>query len=226
MASNNDRIISALQEKGVLKQQIYQQTKGVFQQLNEVLQGIAEQTTAAMGSDSPVEVSYKTQGDFESSLRFSGDTLVFMMHTNVFTFNPEYFVHKSNYVQEDPTRAYCGMIMVYNFLSDSLRYNRLSDVGYLIGRIFINKDRHFFVEGRREFALMYSAFSQQPINETTLHQLAETAIVHAIDFDLFVPPIDVSKQLTVKDKIQATGLSAIRTGKRVGFEFIREQESE
>ncbi|WKN41302.1 hypothetical protein [Tunicatimonas pelagia] len=224
MEANNDRIISALQQKGVLKQQIYQQTKEVFQQLNEVLQGIAKHTAGAMGEDSPVEVAYKAQSDFESSLRFSGDMLVFMMHTNVFTFNPEYFVHKSGYVKEDPTRAYCGMIVVYNFLSDSLRYNRLSDVGYLIGRIFINKDRHFFVEGRREFAFRYSSFSQQPIDEKTLHQMAEAAVVHAIDFDLFVPPIDGSKQLSVKDKLQASGLSAIRTGKRVGFEFLRDQE--
>lgn len=224
MAVSEDRITTALKDKGTLKQQIYQQTKEVFNQLNEVLKEIAARTDEAMGDDSLVEVAYRPHGDFESSLRFSGDTLVFMMHTNVFTFNSEYFVHKSDYVKQDPERAYCGMILVYNFLSDSLRYNRLSDVGYLVGRIFINKDRHFFVEGRKEFAFMYNTFSRKPIDPETLHQIAETAIVHAIDFDLFVPPIDVSKQLTVKDKLQATGLSAIRTGKRVGFEFLRDQQ--
>jgi len=224
MTPTDDRIIKALQEKGVLKQQIFQQTKKVFHELNEVLHDIAEHTAEALGEDSLVEVTYRPQGDYESLLKFSGDTLVFMMHTNVFTFNAEYFIHKSDYVKQDPNRAYCGMIMVYNFLSDSLRYNRLSDVGYLIGRIFINKERHFFVEGRKEFAFMYNSFSRQPINEETLHQIAETAIVHAIDFDLFVPPIDVSKQLTVKDKMQASGLSAIRTGKRVGFELLRDQQ--
>ena len=224
MTQTDERIIKALQNKGVLKQHIFQQTKKVFNQLNEVLHDIAENTAKAMGEESLVEVNYRPQGDYESLLKFSGDTLVFMMHTNVFTFNPEYFVHKSEYVKQDPSRAYCGMILVYNFLSDSLRYNRLSDVGYLIGRIFINKEQHFFVEGRKEFAFKYNSFSRQPINEETLHQVAETAIVHAIDFDLFVPPIDVSKQLSVKEKIQATGLSAIRTGKRVGFEFLRDQQ--
>lgn len=226
MAQTDDRIINALQEKGVLKQEIYQQTQGVFRQFNEVLQGIATRTDAAMGEDSLVDVVYESQGDLESSLRFSGDTLVFMMHTNVFTFNSEYFIHKSEYIKQDPSRAYCGMILIYNFLSDSLRYNRLSDVGYLIGRIFINKDQHFFVEGRKEFAFMYNTFSRKPVDEETLQQIAETAIVHAIDFDLYVPPIDTSKQLTVKGKLQASGLSAIRTGKRVGFEFLREQEQD
>jgi hypothetical protein len=224
MAQTDTRIIKALQEKGELKQQIFQQTKKVFHQLNEVLHDIAEHTAESMGEDSLVEVTYRPQGDYESLLKFSGDTLVFMMHTNVFTFNPEYFVHKSDYVKQDPTRAYCGMIMIYNFLSDSLRYNRLSDVGYLIGRVFINNEKHFFVEGRKELAFMYNSFSRKPIDNETLHQIAETAIVHAIDFDLFVPPIDVSKQLTVKEKIQASGLSAIRTGKRVGFEFLRDQQ--
>lgn len=224
MSSSEDRIIKALGEKGALKQQIYLQTKEVFDELNEVLEGMAARTDEAMSEESNVRVAYEHQGDFESSLQFSGDTLVFMMHTNVFTFNPEYFVHKSEYVKQDPSRAYCGMIMVYNFLTDSIRYNRLSDVGYLIGRIFINKDKHFFVEGRKDFAFKYSTFSQQPIDQQTLHQMAETAIIHAIEFDLFVPPIDVSKQITLKEKLQATGLSAIRTGKRVGFEFLRDQE--
>lgn len=224
MTQTDDRIIKALQEKGELKQEIFLQTKKVFHQLNGVLHNIAERTTEAIGEDSLVEVTYRPQGDYESLLKFSGDTLVFMMHTNVFNFNPEYFVHNSEYVKQDPTRAYCGMILVYNFLSDSLRYNRLSDVGYLIGRIFINKEQHFFVEGRKELAFMYNSFSRKPIDEETLHQIAETAIVHAIDFDLFVPPMDVSKQLTVKDKMQASGLSAIRTGKRVGFEFLRDQQ--
>ena len=224
MTSSEDRIIDALNKKGVLKQQIYQQTKEVFDQLNEVLEGIAERTDEAMSEDSPVNVAYTHNGDFESSLQFSGDTLVFMMHTNVFTFNPEYFVHKSEYVQQDPSRAYCGMIAVYNFLTDSIRYNRLSDVGYLIGRIFVNKDKHFFVEGRREFAFRYNTFSQKPIDPPVLHQMAETAIIHAVDFDLFVPPMDVSKQITLKEKLQSVGLSAIRTGKRIGFEFLRDQE--
>lgn len=224
MPSSEDRIVQALNDKGVLKQQIYLETKEVFSQLNEVLQNIAERTQQEMKEESLVEVAFTPNGDFESSLRFSGDTLIFMMHTNVFNFNPEYFVHKSDYVRQDPTRAYCGMILVYNFLTDSIRYNRLSDVGYLLGRIFINKEKHFFVEGRKELAFMYNTFSTQPIGQETLQKIAETVIVHAIDFDLFVPPMEVSKQITLKEKLQATGLSAIRTGKRIGFEFMREQE--
>ena len=35
--------------------------------------------------------------------------------------------------------TFCGIINIYNFLSDSFKYNRESDLGYLVGRIFINK---------------------------------------------------------------------------------------
>ena len=44
-------------------------------------------------------------------------------------------------------RTYCGVINMYNFLSDSFKYNRENDLGYLIGRMFINKE-NTFVEGK------------------------------------------------------------------------------
>lgn len=65
------------------------------------------------------------------------------MHTNVFCFPPEHAVGKSSYVLETPTRGYCGMIQAYNFLSDSLKYQRLSDIGYLLARLFINAEGNF-----------------------------------------------------------------------------------
>ena len=43
----------------------------------------------------------------------------------------------TSYVKEDKNRSYCGVIHLYNFLADSFKYNRLNDVGYLIGRVFI-----------------------------------------------------------------------------------------
>ena len=50
------------------------------------------------------------------------------------------------------------MINIYNFLADSFKYNRLNDVGYLVGRVFLNKDLHYFVEGKRQLGFLYNDF--------------------------------------------------------------------
>jgi len=34
------------------------------------------------------------------------------------------------------------MISIYNFLSDSFKFNRVNDIGYLIARVFTNKENH------------------------------------------------------------------------------------
>jgi hypothetical protein len=48
--------------------------------------------------------------------------------------------------------GYFGVVNVYNFLSDSFRYNRERDLGYLVARIFLNKEGHFFVQGSANWA--------------------------------------------------------------------------
>ena len=75
------------------------------------------------------------------------------MHTNIFDYQSNHQICKTKYVQQDLMRSFCGIINIYNFLSDSLKYNRMNDSGFLISRIFINKDKHFFVEGDKEMGL-------------------------------------------------------------------------
>ena len=148
-------IVRALELKAGAKQYIFRKTIDIFQifksQIREVVKEVAPQMK---GVDSHVEVSSSELGDFEAELKFSGDTLLFLMHTNIFNFPPEHAIHKSEYVREDPMRAYCGMIMIYDFLSDSIKYSRMNDVGYLIARIFVNKDGHFFIQGKRQFSFL------------------------------------------------------------------------
>lgn len=195
----------------------------IFHEFKVQMKAIKEEIEPEMRKiDKNVELSFHEFGDFESELKFSGDTLVFMMHTNVFTFPPEHEVSKSSYVTDEPLNAYCGMIMIYNFLSDSIKYNRMDDSGYLIARVFINKEGHFFVDGKRQFSFLYNDFSAYVINTEIVKQIIQTAILHTLDFDLFAPPIDEVNEITLGQKVMATGFAALKTGKRMGFDYLDE----
>ena len=133
-----DLIVETLKSKSVLKQDIYDITLNSFQLVKTVFKEIASDLSQKVTkADQRIKIEYKDKGEFEAELKVGGDLLIFNMHTNIFDFDKSHTIWKSSYLHEDPTRSYCGMITVHNFLSDSLKYNRVNDVGYLVARVFI-----------------------------------------------------------------------------------------
>lgn len=215
-----ERVIESLKSKSCLKQRVYRNTLKWFDVMKKHADTIALQLHQEMDVfDKNVQINFKEKGAFEFELRFSGDLLAFNMHSNVFTFEPNHHIHKTPYVAINPLNAYCGVINVYNFLADSYKYNRLNDLGYLVGRIFINHDNHFFVEGRRQFGFMFSQFGNQILTENILHDLVLGAMQYAIDFDLYAPPLESIQQQTLVQKLTENGNAGISTGKRLGYNY-------
>ena len=132
---------------------------------------------------------------------------------------------KSSYIHEDNQRAYCGMINVYNFLADSFKYQRNDDSGYLVARIFINKDNHFFVDGKRQLGFLYNDFANAKISKTAIKNVMESAILYSLDFDLLTPSYDDMKEISISDVVELTRNMRIRTGKRLGFRFHADSDS-
>ena len=220
MEEKTKQIVGSLADKASLKQFIYRKTQNHFNDFKAEISSLADTLGAELSTiDQTVEINYRSRTDVEAELKFGGDVLLFMMHTNIFNFPPEHQVHKNEYVQEDESRSYCGMIMIYDFLSDSIKYSRMNDVGYLIARIFINKDGHFFVQGKRQFSFLYNDFSQFELNKDIIKLFVQTAILHTIDFDLFVPPFSSVQTITLMQKMMQSGNAALKTGKRLGFTY-------
>lgn len=220
-------IIQTLSVKARLKQQVFDKTFLVFNQAKEVLQEITNDYNGKLkGVDKRVLLEYKDRGKFEAQLKVAGDMLIFSMHSNIFEFDRGHVVWKTSYAQKDKTNTYCGIINIFNFLSDSFKYNRNDDLGYLIARVFVNKEMYYFVEGKRQFGFLYSNFGKEKITKEIIKKIINTAIVYALQFDLLVPPYDNVKIASVgqmKKKIQSAQL---QTGKRVGFQFNSDDVSE
>lgn len=205
-------------QKSHTKQHVYEITQDVFKRIKEVMRAMSEQLTPVMSDKAPnVEVKYSEPGNFEVHLKFSGDTIVVMMHTNVFDFDNSHHVGKTKYVQEDPMRVYCGLIQIYNFLSDSLKYNREQDMGYLIARLFINKEQHFFIDGKRPLSFIYNDLEKNVVSDAVLNHIVEEVMLFCLNFDLLVPPIDAINFITVEQKNLMSYSSGMPTAKRLGF---------
>jgi hypothetical protein len=214
----NPEILKLLSEKSSAKQFVFRQTKALFDDFKNILKTIANELNESICDiDANVVVDYKDTGLFEVQIHFSGDVIIFQMHTNVFTFEPNHIIWKNSYIKEDKLRGYFGVIYVYNFLADSFRYKRHGDFGYLMARLFINKEKHFFVEGKRQFGFLYNNVANDIIDQEKMRQIIEKSIVYALDFDLTTPDYNQMREITVGQMLaQGTSLN-ISTRKKLGF---------
>ncbi len=224
-----ERKISQINEllcnKSHAKQVAYQLTLDSFNELKEVMKELQEEIMPCLIEDAPnITIKYFETGTFEAQLKFAGDTLVAMMHTNIFDFEDEHFINKNPYIIENPLREYCGMIQIYNFLSDSLHYNREQDLGYLVGRVFINSEKHFFVEGKRPLSFVYADIAKQRITKEMLKNIMEECMLYCLNFDLLAPPVDAVKYISVEQKNALSFSSGMPTSKRVGFRMENDKD--
>jgi hypothetical protein len=218
--SADNLILKTLKEKSSTKLKIYNNTLKVFSTLKGVAREFADETKLeAAKINKDIVINYNDEGDFEAKLQVAGDMLLFMMHTNIFEFPKDHSIMKSSYIRKDKMRSYCGIIYVYNFLADSYKYNRTNDTGYLVARIFINKENHFIVEGKRQFEYLNNSFVSGVIDKKALRKILETAVLYCLDFDLLLPPYDTMQEVNFGEVQEyATNLN-LKTGKRLGFRF-------
>ncbi|MDR2449878.1 MAG: hypothetical protein LBD52_07970 [Prevotellaceae bacterium] len=216
-----EAMLKHLTGKSVVKEQVYDATLDVFNQIKEILHELCNDVNEVLpeNQNRRVRLEYRDRGKFEAEIKVAGDVLIFSMHSNVFQFDRNHPVWKTAYVQKGPYHSYCGIISVYNFLSDSFKYNRNDDLGYLIGRLFINRDKSFFVEGKRQEAFGYRRFGEKVITPSDLVLIIEAAVLYAIEFDLLAPPYELVKLATVEQMNAKIENAKIQTGKRVGFQF-------
>lgn len=213
-------IVDTLIEKSSMKQQVYENTIEAFGIIKTVLHELSTELNANIkNSDKKIRLEYRDRGKFEAEIRVAGDILIFSMHSNVFEFDRDHSIWKLPYVKENKLNSYCGVINIYNFLTDSFKYNRIDDLGYLVGRFFVNRENHYFVEGKRQMGFLYNNFGQATINKEEVRKVLQTAILYSLEFDLLVPPYDMVKIATVAQMNSKIDSSKIQTGKRLGFKF-------
>jgi hypothetical protein len=218
--TSREQILNLLREKVALKQQVSDLTHEVFDELKVILKELFLELQAEIVKlKKDIPISYQARGDFEVVLTIADDTLVFLMHTNVFTFDKDHEIWKNSYVEKNPLCVFCGKIYVYNFLSDSFKYNRANDVGYLIARIFINREKHFFVEGKKQLGFLFNDFQHDVLNKKRIREILESAVLYSLDFDPFTPPYDQLTPISVQAVMETSLLTKIATGKRLGFRF-------
>lgn len=221
----NESLKNLVFDKSDLKQQVYRTTFDAFELFRSTTRQLIELFQAHAAEEGrQVRFEFTDRGDFEFEVRFAGDVLLFVMHTNVFEFSRDHAVMKSPYIRADKRRSYCGIIRIYNFLADSFLYQRDQDLGYMIGRVFVNYENHCFIEGKRELGMLYMNFDTSLISSDSVRTIVESAIEYTTNFDLLTPPYDEVKLVSVGEMRANFDKKSLPTGKRLGFRFQADTE--
>lgn len=215
------KILETVVGKSNLKQKVFDNTFAAFNLLKDTLFELAAEMDDELDGklDRRTRLEYRDRGKFEAQLQIASDLLIFQMHSDVFTFDDNHLIWQNAYVQEHRENAYCGVINIYNFLSDSFKFNRNADEGYLIGRIFINRENCYFVEGKLQSSLRATNFGKGEISREALLDILEAAIYYVLNFDLLLPPYEDNKRVTVDQFNTKLDNSKFVTGKRLGYDF-------
>jgi hypothetical protein len=220
-ADRLNQIFEGLKQKSTAKQAIYRNTQAAFDCLRLVSQELVVELSRKLTPlDSSVVIEYRSINDMEFHIRFSGDLLVFVMHSNIVTFPDDYGPMPSKYVEEDFRRRFFGHIMAYNFMADSIKYQRLNDPGYLVGRLLVNINSHYFLEGVQQLELPDNDMSDNRITPEAMRLFVESAMIAAVNNDLIAPPLPEIQKISVKQKLENQQVSR---GSKVGFSFSSEQ---
>jgi len=217
-------ILDGLTTKSSMKAVVFDQCLSAFNEFKEVLGEISNDLNDILENTPGVDprrvrLEYRDRGKFEAELKFADDVLVFNMHSDVFIFDRDHAVWNSDYVKGNRDNAYCGIISVYNFLYDSLKYNRPDDLGYLVARVFVNRGKSFFVEGKRQVWQDVKAYGNNILGRNEIKTIIMAAIRYALSFDLLVPPYEMVKEADVEQVNSKLDTAKVTTAKRLGFSF-------
>lgn len=218
MSEIRDNIAELLEQKSAHKQDVFNNTISCFKQFKEVGAELMQWMGDKLGKEAEnLSLKYEDLNTYECGLHFAGDMLLLNMHTNVFTFERSNQLWRNRYVKEDYRRAYFGVVHVYNFLADSFRYNRQSDSGVLLCRIFINSEGHYFAEGQRNLVKPLSQLEDQVIDKKSIEFLLEECVKYALNFDLTAPSFAEVMTASVSNLRANSSELQMRTTKKLGY---------
>lgn len=220
MATNTrtrNSIVQLVGPKAALRKQTEEVTTAQFNALCDVLNHLTEEYAGLIGKD--VVCKFERPAKHVAIFTLDADALVFAQHTDVFKFDRDHKVWKTDYVTQNGNRAFVGVVNIYNFLADSFKYDRDEDMGYLVARLFIDAEGAFFVEGKQQRSAGVTNYGRATLDPERLRKIAETCIKYVAEFDLLVPPYDAVKLVDLAQTKQTILTSKTKTAKRMGFSF-------
>lgn len=209
-------IVSKIQSTSKLKQNLFVQVTDLFQLLEQSSRALASKLEASCGSENSVPIKVEKTNEYEFSFQVGEDVLVFILQSNIVRLSEETYLSKSKYLKSDASLNYFGQILVYNFLGETIKNERLDDPGYLLGRLMLNRENKFFLEGDRKMVYHFPELHENVVTVPKMKDFLELLVSSALDNDLLAPAFGDIMIINYFQKLEHT--SGMGHPKKIGFD--------
>jgi hypothetical protein len=76
------------------------------------------------------------------------------------------------------------------------------------------------VDGQRQLDFLYKDVAKNVITNEILEVILEQSMLYALEFDLYVPPVDMVQTIKIGQSLRVQGFNQMATGKRIGFNKV------
>ncbi len=218
-------IVNTLQEKLLVKKNVFDAYNKSFENLKNAISSLAQELNKEIKDSSKDNLVEIVPGSSHLELQFGTEVIVFSFQNTIFEIDKGHSIWSHSYIQDNALNAFVGIIHVYNFLKDSYKNNQNEDLGYLIARIFINQENHYFVEGKRQLGFLYNDFSTNIVSVDDLKKIAQSAMLYCLDFEMLVPPYEDVSIISVEQIKMIINKAKFQSAKRMGFQFYKNDTS-
>lgn len=215
MVSN---IVSKLQTTSKLKYNLFESTEKLFGELETICRELMQEIIQTNKEEKPIPLKLEKINDYEFIFRIGGDVMIFILQSNIVRLPDDTYLSKSKYLKKDVSLRYFGQILIYNFLSDTLTFGRLEDPGYLIGRILLNRENKFFLEGDRKIVFNFPELKDNPVSKEKMRDLVEQLVVSVLENDLLAPAFQDIMLISYQQKLEHT--SSMGNPQKIGFDLF------
>lgn len=215
-------VVQLIKGKISLKIKLFHKAVEWFKELEEEAQNLLEDIKREVLSfNNQIKIELIKFNEFQFRIRIGGETLVVAMHSNIHQIPTYHYFWNLQYLKDNPLNGFCALIYFYNFLNDSFLYNRTEDTGELIARMYVNHEKHFFVEGKHRMDFLYTEFDKQILTRDKMKEILIQALFCSLSSDLTTPELGVVMKTTVGAIQSIIGSSYFSTGKKIGFRLHR-----
>ncbi len=209
-----EHLKESLETRALLKQRIWHISQEAFKVLEKESKLLAGKLTKEIKTKEVV-VEVINASDHEFSIKFGSDVLVFVLQTNIVTFDEGNHLMKTKQIKKNSDLAYFGQIMIYDFLADSIKYERTGDTGYLIARILININNQIYIEGVRGLHYLFPGSNGTEATCENISLIVKKALSVTIESDLIGQQFNQIQRITLGEKL--TRNKEVGHGSKIGF---------
>jgi hypothetical protein len=212
-----DQAVQSLKDKGQCKLLVVSNAKNSFALFKTEAKQLSIDLSTSLSASCEVEVLFRDSGEYQFDIQFGEDVLIFNLHDDVFDFDRSHALWKTSYLKENRNNAFCCMISMFSFLRSSLETNRFDDLGYMIGRILVNHENHFFVEGNKQLGFLYNDLASSGFTTIKMREVLLTSLNYCLQFDLLLPEYEQFTTINVAQINEISRTMRTHASKPLGF---------